>query len=456
LAADKIHERNYSAKLMSSDLNTKDLAYLKPQPRIIPREDHIISRANISAGALKVLYRLSNAGFQAYLVGGSVRDLLLGREPKDFDVATDAHPEQIRELFRNSRLIGRRFRLAHIRYGKEIIEVSTFRAAHGDADAAAGDSHEGRIIRDNVYGSIDEDVWRRDLSVNALFYNIRDFSVVDYVGGMPDIMAGRIRMVGDPLQRYIEDPVRMLRAVRFATKLGFRIEAKTEKPIPQNAHLLETIPPARLFEECLKLFLGGYALQTFEQLRHYELFAQLFPQTEAVLSRQAGGFPHTLLIHALNNTDVRLAAGKPVTPGFIVAALLWSPMQELTRDYIAQGQTEHDAQNLAADVVVSRQIARTAMPRRFTQFARDVWQLQSRLTRLAGKKPHRLLAHPKFRAAYDFLLLRAQAGEEVQELAHWWTEFQQEHSDLLNSNQGRKTAGRSRRHKVHRRPHKPK
>jgi poly(A) polymerase len=441
---------------MSSDVKSNNLAVLKPAPRIIPRQEHIISRANISESALKVLYRLSNAGFQAYLVGGSVRDLLLGREPKDFDVATNAHPEQIRELFRNSRLIGRRFRLAHVRYGREIIEVSTFRASHLEADNTVTESLEGRIIRDNVYGSIDDDVWRRDLSVNALFYNIKDFSVVDYVGGMQDILAGRIRMVGDPVQRYIEDPVRMLRAVRFATKLGFRIDPETEKPLHEYAHLLQEIPSARLFEEALKLFLGGYALQTFEQLRHYDLFAQLFPQTEDNLSRQEGGFPHTLVIHALDNTDKRLAEGKPVTPGFILAALLWGPMQELMHDYMAQGQTEHDALNLAADVVVSRQIATTAMPRRFTQFARDIWLLQPRLTRLAGKRPHRLLSHPKFRAAYDFLLLRAQAGEEVQELADWWTEFQQEHSELLDSAKARKPASRSRRHNFHRRSRKPK
>ncbi|MFT5131950.1 MAG: poly(A) polymerase [Gammaproteobacteria bacterium] len=441
---------------MSSDVKVKNLEILKPAPRIIPREEHIISRANISESALKVLYRLSNAGFQAYLVGGSVRDLLLGREPKDFDVATDALPEQIRELFRNSRLIGRRFRLVHVRYGRDIIEVSTFRAAHPDVDNAAGESLEGRIIRDNVYGNIDEDVWRRDLSVNALFYNIKDFSVVDYVGGMQDILAGRIRMVGDPVQRYIEDPVRMLRAVRFAVKLGFRIDAATEEPLLHHAHLLNEIPSARLFEETLKLFLGGYALQTFERLRHYGLFAQLFPQTEEILSTQEGGFPHTLLIHALDNTDKRLAEDKPVTPGFILAALLWEPMQELARDYVAQGQTETNALSLASDVVVSRQVTTTAMPRRFTQFARDVWQLQPRLTRRAGKRPFRLLEHPKFRAAYDFLMLRAQAGEDVQELVDWWTEFQEENSELLATKEPRKPAGRSRRQHSHRRPSKPK
>ena len=445
---------------MESDKQTAEVSVLKPKARVISREHHCISRANISDAALKVLNRLSNAGYQAYLVGGSVRDLLLGREPKDFDVATNAHPEQIRELFRNSRIIGRRFRLVHIHYGRgreqEVIEVSTFRASHLNEADPAGESLEGRIIRDNVYGTIDDDVWRRDLSVNALFYNIKDFSVVDYAGGMEDILAGRIRMVGDPTERYIEDPVRMLRAVRFAVKLGFRIDPATEEPIQKQAHLLREIPAARLFEEVLKLFLGGYAVQTFEQLRHYGLFAELFPQTEAVLATQEGGFPHTLLIHALENTDKRLAANMPVTPGFILAALLWEPMQELARKYMAQGHNEHEAFKLAADVVISRQIATTAMPRRFSHFARDVWQLQPRLPRRAGKRPHRLVAHPKFRAAYDFLLLRGQAGEDVDELVQWWTDFQEQNSELMASARKAKTSHRPRQARQSRRPRKPK
>jgi len=441
------------------EVKTDNVRALRPAPTIIPREDHTLSRANISSNALKVLNRLDRAGFTACLVGGSVRDLLLGREPKDFDVATNARPEQIRELFRNSRMIGRRFRLVHVHYGRgrerEVIEVSTFRTAHPEGEDAPGLTEDGRILRDNVYGNIEDDVWRRDLTVNALFYNIRDFTVVDYVGGMQDILDGRIRMVGDPVQRYIEDPVRMLRAVRLAVKLGFRIETETEKPLPRYAHLLGEIPPARLFEETLKLFLGGYALQTFEQLRHYDLFAQLFPQTEAALATQEGGFPHTLLIHALDNTDRRLAENKPVTPGFILAALLWEPMHELAREYIAGGQSELEALKLAADVVVSRQIARTAMPRRFTQFARDIWQLQPRLAKLSGKRPQRLLGHPKFRAAYDFLVLRARAGEDVQELVSWWTDFQEQHPELLAETTKRKNVSRSRQQRQRRRPRKP-
>jgi poly(A) polymerase len=426
------------------DTGTDKVAVLRPQPRILTRQQHNISRENISANALKVLYRLRNAGFDAYLVGGSVRDMLLGREPKDFDVVTNARPEQARELFRNSHLIGRRFRLVHVRFGEEVIEVSTFRTAHHIAD---GEGHmvEGTIVRDNVYGSIDDDVWRRDLSVNALFYNIKDFTVIDYVGGLQDIQAGRIRLIGDPEQRYIEDPVRLLRVIRFAVKLGFRIDMATEAPIRKHTHLLSKIPPGRLFEEALKLFLGGYALQTFELLRHYDLFVELFPQTEAILAEEEGGFPHMLLVHALQDTDARLAEGKPVTPGYLIAALLWMPMQALCRENVSKGMAEMEAMHFAGDVVISRQIANTSLPRQFTKTAREIWQLQIRLRKTNGKQPHRTLEHPRFRAAYDFLLLRARAGENVKELADWWTRFQQEHAVPAVNSQGQPASGRGRR-----------
>ena len=401
------------------------VVYLNRDPTVISGADHNISRHSISDSALQVLYRLKNAGFGGYLVGGSVRDLLLGREPKDFDVATDATPEQIRELFRNSRLIGRRFRLAHVHYGDEIIEVSTFRAPHR-FDTSEGHAVDGRIIRDNVYGGIDDDVWRRDFTVNALYYNIADEAVVDYVDGMRDIKSCCIRLIGDPRQRFTEDPVRLLRAVRFAAKLGFRISADTERCISELAPSLGGIAPARLFEEVLKMFFNGCALQTFEQLRHYRLFGELFPQTEEALAHQYGGFPQTFVANALRNTDNRLAEAKPVTPGFLLAALLWIPMDRLARDYMAQGQREMDAIMLAGDVVISKQTRSTAVPRRFTQFAREIWQLQPRLARRTNRRPHRLVEHPRFRAAYDFLLLRAESGEEVAELADWWTQFQQD------------------------------
>lgn len=410
---------------MSDTLARSKLAKLTVSPRVIPRSEHVISRVSISDNTLKVLYRLKNAGYKAYLVGGSVRDLLLGREPKDFDVATDALPEQVRELFRNCQLIGRRFRLAHIRFGREIVEVATFRGHHGTTSGGALMTEDGRILRDNVYGDIDEDAWRRDFTINALYYNIKDFTVVDYVGGVEDIKAGYLRLIGDPEQRYREDPVRMLRAIRFAVKLGFSIHGDTERLIFELGHLLEEIPPARLFEEVLKLFLGGCAVQTFERLRHYGLFGHLFPQVEKSLAEEEQGFPHMLLVRALENTDARIAMGKPVTPAFLFAALLWDPMRRSMQEHLANGIPKVAAMQLAGDTIIARQIARVVLPCRVTRVSREIWALQSRLANRTGKRALRLLAHPRFRAAYDFLLLRAEAGEDLQDLGAWWTEFQE-------------------------------
>jgi poly(A) polymerase len=404
-------------------------------PHVIARSEHPISRANISDYALKVLYRLKQAGYQAYLVGGGVRDLLLGREPKDFDVATDAHPEQVRELFRNCRLIGRRFRLAHVHFGQEIIEVATFRAHHDSAaepdddrddedDWRAADGHmeNGRILRDNVYGTLEEDAWRRDFTINALYYNIEDFSVVDYVGGMADLARGELRVIGEAATRLREDPVRMLRAVRFAAKLGFRIHPDTEQAIYEIGPLLADMPPSRLFEEILKLFLGGQAVATYELLRHYRLFGYLFPQTEETLTEEEQGFPHMLVLHALENTDARIADGKPVTPAFLFAALLWEPVRRLAAQYA--DSTPLQALQTSAGEIVSRQLRIISIPKRFSLPMREIWGLQPRFTSTEGKRPLRLMSHPRFRAAYDFLLLRAQSGEASTALAEWWTAFQ--------------------------------
>jgi len=414
---------------MDSPKPTAVVTEIVRKPLIIPRTEHSVSRSDISENALKVLYRLKNAGYQAYLVGGGVRDILLGLKPKDFDVATDAHPEQVRELFRNCRLIGRRFRLAHVHFGREIIEVSTFRASHTDAIDGEGHEEDGRIIRDNVYGKLDDDVWRRDFTVNALYYNIEDYSIVDYVGGLEDIKKRQLRLIGIPEDRYQEDPVRMLRAIRFSIKLGFSIHPVSEQPIRKLAPLLEEIPEARLFEEFLKLFMSGQSEKTYQQLRKYGLFAMLFPQTEKFLNR-GDEFIHKFLLSAFKNTDTRLAEDKPVTPAFLLAALLWVPVRDLANDHEGNGLSEMDAINLASDAVISHQISSTSMPRRFTHMARDMWALQARLKNIRGKRPLKLLAHQRFRAAYDFLLLRAEAGESVQELASWWTAFQEEHMDL--------------------------
>ncbi|OGT73533.1 MAG: poly(A) polymerase [Gammaproteobacteria bacterium RIFCSPLOWO2_12_47_11] len=415
--------------MLNTDSKNK-VSRLKFEPKIIPRSEHNISRSDISENALKVLYRLKTAGYKAYLVGGGVRDLLLNLKPKDFDVVTDARPEQIRELFRNCRLIGRRFRLAHIRYGNEIIEVSTFRAAH---HVANGEGHieDGRIIRDNVYGDIDDDAWRRDFTVNALFYNIEDFSIIDYVGGLNDIKTRQLRLIGNAEERYREDPVRMLRAVRFAAKLGFTLHPLTEQPLFELDNLLQDIPSARLFEEFMKLFMTGMALEIYHQLCRYGLFEHLFPETAHALAQDNEGYTHRLLDGVFANTDARIAEGKPVTPAFLIAALLWPSLVRLGEDYKSNGLAEMDAIQQASDAVISKQVSTIALPRRFTQVSREIWALQIRLKHRRGNRPLRLLSHPRFRAAYDFMLLRKQAGEELGDLAEWWTDFMEQNSHLL-------------------------
>ncbi len=398
-------------------------------PTVIPRSEHSISRASISESALKVLYRLKDAGYQAHLVGGGVRDLLLGREPKDFDVATDATPEQVKAVFRSCRLIGRRFRLAHVRFGRDIIEVATFRSLRELDDPEDRVSADGMILADNTYGTIEEDAIRRDFTINALYYNIADFSLIDYAGGLRDLREGRIRLLGDPESRYREDPVRMLRAARFAAKLGFQIDPASEAPIYAIGNMLDNVPPARLYEEVLKLFLGGTAVGTFEKLRHYDLFECLFPHTEEALSHEEHEFPLTLVLKGLENTDTRIAEGKPVTPAFLFAVLLWEPVRRLAEQRQSRGEAPHSALQEAASTVLERQIQRVSIPRRFSVPMREIWGLQSRFAQTKGKRPQRLATHPRFRAAYDFLLLRAAAGEAEPDLADWWTRFQQQ-SDI--------------------------
>ncbi len=384
-----------------------------------------------------------------------MRDLLLGREPKDFDVATDATPEDVKQVFRNCRLIGRRFRLAHVHFGREIIEVATFRGMHeSTSDQARQDSENGMLLRDNVYGTIEEDALRRDFTVNALYYNIEDFSVVDYADGLKDLEAGVLRLLGDPEQRYREDPVRMLRAARFAAKLGFTINPACEKPLLENGDLLDGVPPARLFDELLKLFLGGTALHAFEKLRHFDLFRHLFPETEECLSHEEQGFPITFVIRGLKNTDTRVREGKPVTPAFLFAVFLWEPTRLRAQQLEAEGRSRHDAMMEAGREVISRQISRVSIPKRFSLQMREIWNMQHRLE-LRGKRALRLLEHPRFRAAYDFLLLRAESGEADVELAEWWTLIQdvseEKRIEMVNATGG---GGRKRRRRPRKRPAK--
>lgn len=390
-------------------------------PIIIPRSDHRLSRKDISEYALKVLYRLKKAGYAAYLVGGGVRDLLLGGHPKDFDVATDATPEEVKKLFGNCRLIGRRFRLAHVFFGREIIEVATFRAGHDNAEEGEGLTENGMILRDNVFGTLEEDAWRRDFTVNALYYNIDDFSVVDYTGGMADLESRSLRMIGDPLVRLQEDPVRMLRAIRFSAKLGFSIEPQLDKAIRANAERLDGVPAARLFEEVLKLFLYGHALASYQLLKEYDLFKHLFAQTAASLNDLAD----TFIRQALMNTDERIQADKPVTPAFLYAALLWPAVIHEADNLSASDLSPLQRQQIAAINVTSHQQHQITIPKRFAIPMREIWGMQERLLQRKGKRPLKLLVNPRFRAGYDFMLLRLQSGETaLQEDCDWWTQLQ--------------------------------
>ncbi len=427
-------------------------------PRIIPRSEHTISRSKISPNALRVLYRLRDAGFQSFLVGGCVRDLLLGVEPKDFDVVTNALPEQIKRLFRNCRLVGRRFRLAHVFFGREIVEVATFRATTAplqseepipDADPEDGEAPEidepieaesgvgadvdqermfdetGRILWDNVYGTIDEDVWRRDFTANALYYNIADFSIWDYVGGVDDIASRTLRLIGDPETRYREDPVRMLRAARFEAKLGFSVDPATAEPIGRLRGLLAGVPPARLFDETLKLFLTGHGARSLEVLRRRGLLEVLLPTVEDYLSRHPGSVVEKLLIQGLTNTDRRVKEDKPVTPTFLFALLLYGPIAEAIESSPPEHWHELNTIMQACDKAIREAQVHVSIPKRFALGVREMFALQPRLEYPRGRRALRLLEHPRFRAAYDLLLLRAEHGLASEQMAQWWTRVQE-------------------------------
>ncbi len=397
-------------------------------PEVLGNGQHSLRRAQISRNAINVVERLQKAGYQAYLVGGCVRDLLLGLEPKDFDVATSATPEQVRAEFRNARVIGRRFKLVHVHFGREIIEVATFRANHpqGDDDEdsnLASRNESGRILRDNVYGSLEDDAQRRDLTINALYYDPVTERVLDYAHGTRDIQNRQIRLIGDPTQRYQEDPVRMLRAIRFAAKLDFTIERHTADPVRNLARLLRDIPSARLFDEVLKLFLGGHAERTFELLVEHDLLAPLFPASAAALKHDPQ-YAGSLMRLALANTDRRIEQGRPVTPAFLFAAMLWPELPARAAQLQEKGMPPIPAMQEAAQNLITEQCQRTAIPKRFTMPIREIWDMQERLPRRQGKRADLLLENPRFRAGYDFLLLREDAGEDLGGLGDWWTDYQ--------------------------------
>ncbi|QLZ69035.1 polynucleotide adenylyltransferase PcnB [Legionella sp. PC1000] len=388
---------------------------------IIPRNKHSISKADISSNALKVLNRLIGAGFQAYIVGGSVRDLLLHKAPKDFDVATDATPNQVKSLFRNGRIIGRRFKLVHILFHREIIEVATFRS-HVAIDESQLTNERGMLVRDNAYGSLDEDAWRRDFTINSLYYNVNDSSIIDFTGGVHDVEEKLIRMIGDPIKRYQEDPVRMLRAIRFSAKLNFKLARETEAPFPEISHLITHVSNSRLFDEMTKLYQCGNAVAVQGLLIKYGLFQYLCPQTHVLLNST---YPvNALLTISLENTDTRIHEEKPVTPAFLFAVLLWFPMIECAKELQESGIDPLPSIEKAMSIVLAEQNKIISIPKRYTQIIREIWLLQYRFAKRLGGRAFNLLQHPRFRAAYDFMALRALAGDESMELAQWWTAFQ--------------------------------
>ncbi|WP_160142738.1 polynucleotide adenylyltransferase PcnB [secondary endosymbiont of Ctenarytaina eucalypti] len=400
---------------------------------IIPRNQHSISRKEISANALKVLYRLNKAGYEAYLVGGGVRDLLLGKKPKDFDITTNATPEQMRKLFRNCRLVGRRFRLAHVMFGSEIIEVATFRGHHqvleakGESVVAALTDHNGMLLRDNIFGSIEEDAERRDFSVNSLYYSLADFTLRDYTGGLKDLREGTLRLIGDPETRYREDPVRMLRAVRFAAKLKMSISHETAEPIPRLAALLRDIPPARLLEKALKLLQAGYGQASYRLLREYQLVQPLFPLISRNFTEHGKSYMEHMVTRVLANTDQCFHNNMQINPALLFAAMLWYPLLEHARKLTqGSGLSYFNAFAVAMSDVLDEQCRTLAIPKRLTVLMRDIWQLQLRLSRRQGKHPHKLTEDSTFQAAYDLLMLRAEVenNAELQRLSQWWGEVQ--------------------------------
>jgi len=395
------------------------------QPNIVPRNQHCVSRKALSEAAIKVLYKLSKAGFRACLVGGAVRDVLIGKKPKDFDVTTDATPQQIRDLFRNSRIIGRRFQIIHIRYGREIIEVATFRSNAEKTEDELNDS--GQILRDNNFGSIDDDAIRRDFTVNALYYDIKDFAVLDYAQGIDDLNNKVMRLIGDPETRYKEDPVRMLRAVRFAAKLDFIIEEHAARCIFEQGHLLKNIPAARLFEELLKLFHSGHAIRSFELLRHYDLLQYLLPATDDYLKGEPDEKMLDFFDRALYNTDTRINTGLKASPAFIFSVFLWPSVLLKTKELETKEFKGLPVLQKAASDLFVAQVQTTSIPRRFSQVSKDIWFLQARFLRTNGKQPDRLFVHPTFRAAYDFLCIASQVSLASTKTCQWWTEYQKHH-----------------------------
>jgi poly(A) polymerase len=415
----KFLQKVFNKKIKSAIAINKADSSDTSSAKIISASKHKINKNLISQSALKTCEGLQKAGFEAFIVGGAVRDLLMNYKPKDFDIATNATPEEVYRIFRRSRIIGKRFRLVHVLWGNETIEVSTFRGHHdNDGDGQTTDS--GRIIRDNIFGSLEEDAVRRDFTANALYYNAKTEDVLDFHNGVADLKANLLRMIGDPVTRYQEDPVRMLRAVRLSAKLGLKIEKTTQEPIQKLADLLQDVPPSRLFDEMLKLFLSGHAVESIGALRAQHLHHGLLPLLDVVLEQPLG---EKFVMLALKNTDDRILSGKSSNPSFLFATLLWHEVLKAWETYKAQGHNLIPALHMAMNEIIDAQAKKLAIHNRFTATMKEIWTMQPRFEQRAGKRPYALLTHPRYRAGYDFLLLRCESGETPTELGEWWTEF---------------------------------
>ena len=414
-----------------------------------------LASEDFSPGALQVVERLQTDGFEAYVVGGAIRDLLLGNRPKDFDVATNATPEQIKQCFRNARIIGRRFQIVHVRAGREIIEVTTFRRGHeaGHSGQAAQASQSGRLLRDNVYGTLKEDAQRRDLTINSLYYDTSTHKLIDHLGGCADVTERIIRIIGDPADRYREDPVRMLRVLRFGARLRFQLEPNTGAAIAEHGHLLRDIPPARLFDEWLKLFMNGCSAPTFSLLQQYGLVTQLMG--EAVVDALDDHSANALRTLALGNTDQRVADERPVTPAFLLAALYWPATECCARQLTDENESPIQAMHSAGQQIVASACQHLAIPKRFSLAMRDIWDLQPRLERMQPKKVKDLLAHRWFRAAFDLRLLREETHDLDNQCSEFWTAAQKQYPELVGSARQRQDDPGKRRSRPRRRPRKP-
>ncbi len=479
------------------------------QPKIIPRKEHTISRKWISPHAVRVLYRLKEQGYYAYLVGGGVRDLLLGREPKDFDIATDATPNEIKKLFRNCRLIGRRFRLAHIHFHNEIIEVATFRSnqpeehdepqpeaetgtrneakagGSGQAEAVQASNEapaaplqvkvlepgtaetvpavlerprpprmlkteDGMILRDNVFGTPEQDALRRDFTVNALFYSIADFSVIDYVGGMQDLRAGLIRIIGDPVVRFTEDPVRMVRAVRFAAVLGFEIEQSTSQALLDLKDRVALASPSRMYEEVLKLFLLGQGEKTYQLLRKTGIFGVIFPGLNKWVDTESDGFPHIWIGKALEWVDAYVQAGRELQPHILFALLFGQYIEEKARQLRGSGLQPLEAVVRAVAETMTEQAQRVQIPKKISLAMRDIYWNQQRFERREGKYPRYFLRRPGFSDAFEYLRFTSETTGEKKELRAWWKEFIRK-NPLTAGEEKAVQKGREKRERPHRR-----